>query len=72
MSSILPALQAWANQHVGPATVALYLPLQPLASSLFGNIALGAPVFAGSVGGGAFILCGAGFVLRLKPCPSCP
>eukprot|EP00898_Chlorokybus_atmophyticus_P001583 jgi/Chlat1/2425/Chrsp17S02829 len=41
------SLMAWANKQVGPATVALYLPVQPLAATLLSHVFLGTPVFAG-------------------------
>ena len=50
--------QAWGNQQLGPATVSLYLPLQPLAAALLSRAFLGTPVGGAALGGGAAILRG--------------
>jgi drug/metabolite transporter (DMT)-like permease len=51
-------LLAWGNQQLGPATVSLYLPLQPLAAALLSRVFLGTPVGGAALGGGAAILAG--------------
>ena len=50
--------QAWGNQQLGPATVSMYLPLQPLAAALLSRAFLGTPVGGAALGGGAAILLG--------------
>jgi drug/metabolite transporter (DMT)-like permease len=46
-SAINFTIMAWANQRVGPSTVALYLPIQPLAASVLSTVFLGTPIFLG-------------------------
>eukprot|EP00899_Mesostigma_viride_P027198 jgi/Mesvir1/7663/Mv11423-RA.1 len=41
------SILAWANKQVGPATVSMYLPVQPFAATLLSYVFLGTPVYTG-------------------------
>lgn len=49
-SALNHALSSWAIQWLGPATLALYTPLQPLSSSLLAYFFLGSPLLLGRLG----------------------
>ncbi|KAI5082040.1 hypothetical protein GOP47_0001783 [Adiantum capillus-veneris] len=57
-SALNYGLLTWCNKTVGPSLVSLYMPLQPLFSSVLSRIFLRSSLYLGSVLGGAFIIAG--------------